>query len=52
MLYGIISSPEHLDFEKLKALIREDKGAEDDVDKQFIVKQGLQATKGKEKIKN
>jgi hypothetical protein len=47
MLYGIVSSPEHLDIEKLKALIKEDKGAEDDVDKQFIIKQGLQASKGK-----
>lgn len=82
MLFGLISSPEHLDIAKLKALIKEDfekdqqkekekrekekqerallnKGKDEkplikeeeekevDFEKLFIVKQGLQATKGK-----
>jgi 7-keto-8-aminopelargonate synthetase-like enzyme len=52
MLFGIVSSSEHIDIDKLKALLKEDKGSKDDVDKQFIVKHGLQSAKGKEKVKN
>lgn len=52
MIYGIVSSLEHLDYEKLKVLLKEDQAPGDDIDKKFIVKKGLQASKGKEKIKN
>jgi hypothetical protein len=52
MLFGIVSNPEHVDIEKVRALLKEDKGPKDDVDKQFIVNQGLQSAKGKEKVRN
>jgi hypothetical protein len=36
----------------LKTLLKEDKATDDDVDKQFIVKHGLESSKGKTKVKN
>lgn len=38
--FAIVSSPEHLDVEKLKLIVKEDEKAED-VDKKWSVKKGM-----------
>lgn len=58
MLYGLISNPDHIDIEKLKAILIEDSAKKvEEKDKlevkpaeeenKFIIKKGLQASKGK-----
>lgn len=49
MVFGIISDPKHLDLDKLFEILAEEKK---DFNLAGVVKKGLQATKGKEKIKN
>ena len=50
LLFAIISKEEHVDYEKILDIIREDEKNPEEFKKKLNIKKGLQVSRGKEKL--